>query len=637
MSTYKPTEAMASAAKKALKIRDEQPDSNKGMTQVGLTRARQLISRESLSLDTVKRMHSFFSRHEVDKKGEGWGKDSKGYQAWLGWGGDAGQSWAKAIVEREAKAKNISVNELIADIDEALNADASKSIMDSLRKKAKDHNEDAKHKVTAEKLYKIFKRGVGAYKTNPQSVKLGVSGSTEWGHRRVNAWLIALESGKFKSGAFDTDLLPKDHPAKNSESDVLDYKQVNTGLSDMNQNQIIINTKASGSKIREDENYFYLDQIPTTKLDKVMNRVMYAENDMRESINTMDGKPFTLDHPVDSSGNFIDAMVGDGLTEFFSGGVAQRNYIKDGYSYADVKIKKSLLRAQDGGEKLEQKIVNREDIGVSTGLFFANNAESGRDKYGNEYDKKAKGITFNHLAFVDNPAGGKDTTASFNSSTIVVNLADEEEQVNGIINALKSAPKAVRDFFGSVLHKPITNGYNEQDDNISTNEEVSTAMNQHLIDAINSDADFAEAVNEMMKKKEGEKTPDMMNMTDEDMKNMSEEDKLKMMKKMKNMLGKKENMYKKNSSDNPELEALQAQVNSMASELKAVKGAEKDALVNRLANSDCGLDKEDLAALEVNSLQKLEAKFLGQVNGQFPQGQSQAQNASDDYSFSMPE
>ena len=104
--TYKPTESMASAAKRALEIRDKQPDSNKGMTSVGLTRARQLIAREPLSLDTVKRMYSFFSRHEVDKKGEGWGKDSKGYQAWMGWGGNAGFSWSRKIVESQ-KAQNM--------------------------------------------------------------------------------------------------------------------------------------------------------------------------------------------------------------------------------------------------------------------------------------------------------------------------------------------------------------------------------------------------------------------------------------------------------------------------------------------------------------------------------------------------
>ena len=98
--TYKPTKAMASAAKRGLAMRDKQPPSNQGMTSVGLARANQLIRGENLSLDTVKRMYSFFSRHEVDKSSESWKKgNSKAEQAWLGWGGDAGYSWSRKIVE----------------------------------------------------------------------------------------------------------------------------------------------------------------------------------------------------------------------------------------------------------------------------------------------------------------------------------------------------------------------------------------------------------------------------------------------------------------------------------------------------------------------------------------------------------
>ena len=46
-------------------------------------------------------MVSFFERHEVDKKGETWGEKGKGWQAWYGWGGDEGWSWAKGILSKE--------------------------------------------------------------------------------------------------------------------------------------------------------------------------------------------------------------------------------------------------------------------------------------------------------------------------------------------------------------------------------------------------------------------------------------------------------------------------------------------------------------------------------------------------------
>lgn len=99
--TYKPTEAMAEEAKRALKWKAE---GNAGGTRVGLARANQVAKRENLSESTVKRMFSFFSRHEVDKQGKGFypgeGYPSKGRVAWALWGGDAGFSWSRTIVER---------------------------------------------------------------------------------------------------------------------------------------------------------------------------------------------------------------------------------------------------------------------------------------------------------------------------------------------------------------------------------------------------------------------------------------------------------------------------------------------------------------------------------------------------------
>ena len=87
----KPTDEMAANAERGLALREKH---GRGGTEVGVARARDIKTRKNLSPDTVRRMHSYFARHEVDKKGEGWGKDSAGYIAWLLWGGDAGKAWA---------------------------------------------------------------------------------------------------------------------------------------------------------------------------------------------------------------------------------------------------------------------------------------------------------------------------------------------------------------------------------------------------------------------------------------------------------------------------------------------------------------------------------------------------------------
>jgi len=49
-------------------------------------------------------MLAYFTRHEVDKQGSTWGDYGKGRQAWDGWGGDEGYTWAKKIVNQMDKA-----------------------------------------------------------------------------------------------------------------------------------------------------------------------------------------------------------------------------------------------------------------------------------------------------------------------------------------------------------------------------------------------------------------------------------------------------------------------------------------------------------------------------------------------------
>jgi hypothetical protein len=107
---YKPTEGMASAARRALAWKEE---GRAGGTLVGMARANQLKDREPLSASTVLRMHSFFSRHEVDKRATGFSSGEEGFPsagrvAWDLWGGDGGQTWAsqkrdQIMRDRESK------------------------------------------------------------------------------------------------------------------------------------------------------------------------------------------------------------------------------------------------------------------------------------------------------------------------------------------------------------------------------------------------------------------------------------------------------------------------------------------------------------------------------------------------------
>lgn len=101
---FQPPQKVAEHAEKGLQLRDA---FDRGGTDVGVARARDLKNRENLTPDTIDRMVSYFARHEVDKDADNFGNDdnpSAGYIAWLLWGGDAGRKWAKGIKDEMEKA-----------------------------------------------------------------------------------------------------------------------------------------------------------------------------------------------------------------------------------------------------------------------------------------------------------------------------------------------------------------------------------------------------------------------------------------------------------------------------------------------------------------------------------------------------
>ena len=213
-----PSDSMANEAQRGLDWRKE---FNRGGTAVGVARARDIVNKTRLSPNTVLRMYSFFSRHEVDKQGQGFDRGEDGYPsagriAWALWGGDAGFSWAKTKRNQIMREQEKSFDDMETKV-----AGVSGSALKGLENKVKEHNDkhgDKKGKrVTVGMLARVFKRGIGAYRTNPQSVRPSVRSEDQWAMARVNAFLSAVRTGKFSGGKFDLDLLPKDHPLSSKD------------------------------------------------------------------------------------------------------------------------------------------------------------------------------------------------------------------------------------------------------------------------------------------------------------------------------------------------------------------------------------------------------------------------------------
>jgi len=107
---FKPTKSIAAAAERGLEYRRKAggkgglsgKQAKKQGVGSGVQRAVNLKNRDSMSPATVKRMKSFFDRHQKNKE-IGKGKkpyEDRGYVAWLLWGGDPGYSWARKIVRQ---------------------------------------------------------------------------------------------------------------------------------------------------------------------------------------------------------------------------------------------------------------------------------------------------------------------------------------------------------------------------------------------------------------------------------------------------------------------------------------------------------------------------------------------------------
>ena len=182
-------------ARRALDNIDRKGD---GVPDKTLRETRQLAAGNA-SENKVMRMAAWFARHKTDLNSpkaaaylRGDGPMTAGQWAWLAWGGDIGSAnrmramnWAER--KRDQLAKHLS-----------------QSVTEGLKRKVEEHNDkygdNSKKRVNLRMLAAVFERGVGAYNTNPGSVRPGVSSADQWAYARVNAFLRAVRTGKFSGG-----------------------------------------------------------------------------------------------------------------------------------------------------------------------------------------------------------------------------------------------------------------------------------------------------------------------------------------------------------------------------------------------------------------------------------------------------
>jgi len=170
--------------------------------------------RSASVLNWVKRRERFMNRHKKNNR-------LNGTIAVMKWGGvtSSGVSQMKSVVNdykkviRERRKKSLDIAE------EYLLKAVSGRVRTALTNKVKEHNsKNPKHKATLRMLIAVFNRGVGAYRTNPGSVRGNVTSADQWAMARVNGFIRALKTGKFRRKPYDQDLLPSSHPLSSKKS-----------------------------------------------------------------------------------------------------------------------------------------------------------------------------------------------------------------------------------------------------------------------------------------------------------------------------------------------------------------------------------------------------------------------------------
>ncbi len=82
---------------------------------------------------------------------------------------------------------------------------------------AYNKNKEGDKRITVGALRQVYNRGIGAYRTNPSSVRGSVSSAEQWAMGRVNAFMAGLR-GRFPRKPFDLDLFPKGHSRSTKKS-----------------------------------------------------------------------------------------------------------------------------------------------------------------------------------------------------------------------------------------------------------------------------------------------------------------------------------------------------------------------------------------------------------------------------------
>ena len=242
--------------------------------------------------------------------------------------------------------------------------------------------------------------------------------------------------------------------------------------------RIILATNTSKTTVKKSDGKYQINGIPITVDNSIMNNIKYPADENAKGMKTLNGMPMTLTHPADNDGRNVSVFSPDGI-DFYSGGKITNTYNKDGVWYADSDIDEKKLRASDMGEYFANRLDGGEPIGVSTGLTFEANNESG-----DGYKMIARNMSFDHLAMLhesEKPAGGDATVMRFNGEDVQVFNIDDIEQLEPLNeSAFNKLVEKLKGVFAPATDK----GYNSQEFDVNQQNEDLIMDRSEMLEAL---------------------------------------------------------------------------------------------------------------------------------------------------------
>ena len=396
----------------------------------------------------------------------------------------------------------------------------------------------------------------------------------------------------------------------------------------MPQAHISLFANISKSQIKETDTHFNIEGVPVTVDDAVMNGIHYSAENNKLGMPSIRDRVVTLSHPMTENGNGLDAYAGESLQKFYSGGHIETVYADSGTWKVNICIDKDILRAQDKKQdsNFYDSLANKQDIGVSTGLYSEIEPSIGKNAKGIDYEGIATKQVYNHLAMLDSseaPAGGQSTFMRFNKEVqdkVVINLAEYmtdsiPDTVYKVEDVNADNKPETKDEFNSLLAKLLAlMGLSK----LTGNTENKPQQNEEnaMPDDIKKKM---KALKENGSYKDG--------MTDDEISNAFE--------KMGNMDdAPKAKEVAQNSELLNAIQVLTEKFTNLESKFNAKDDAVKNALVEELKGLETGLELNTLQKLDVEELQSLHNKVSGQtfaLNGAF----RQSKTVVDDYADSF--